>query len=150
MTTTVRTRPAGHRNGIPVQFYVWRGPPPKPRPAQPKPPRARKSAKPKPWFSANRGKTHCPKKHLYDDANTYRDRSGRRHCRACQRERFQQQSQAKSAQRSGVELADPCVAAVIDALNRIPRQNHTRAEIAALAVSALRQAGLLPPNGAAQ
>jgi len=150
MTTSVRAWPTGHRNGIPVNFYVWRGTPPKPRPAQPKPPRRRKPPKPKPWRSANRAKTHCPKKHPYDDANTYRYPSGRRQCRACQRERTQQKSQAKSAQRSGVDLTDPCVAAVIDALNRAPRQNHTRAETAQLAVSALRQAGLLPPNGAAQ
>ena len=148
MTTTVRTRPTGHRNGIPVTFYVWRGTPPKPRPAQPKP-RARKPAKPKPWFSANRAKTHCPKKHPYDDANTYRHPSGRRQCRACRREQDQQRSRARSIQRSGVDLTDPCVTAVIDAVSRIRWQNHTRAEIAALAVSALRQAGLLPPKGAA-
>jgi hypothetical protein len=32
----------------------------------------------------NRGKTHCPQGHLYDDANTRRQ-GGRRHCRACGR-----------------------------------------------------------------
>jgi hypothetical protein len=149
MTTSVRARPVGHRNGIPVTFYVWRGTPPKPRPAQPKP-RAPKPAKAKPWFSANGAKTHCPKKHPYDDANTYRHPSGRRHCRACRREQDQQRSRARSQQRSGVDLTDPCVTAVIDAVSRIRWQNHTRAEIAALAVSALRDAGLLPTKGAAQ
>lgn len=31
-------------------------------------------------------KTHCPKGHPYDEANTYRH-DGKRHCRACQRKR---------------------------------------------------------------
>lgn len=31
----------------------------------------------------NRGKTHCPAGHLYDDRNTYVDGCGYRHCRAC-------------------------------------------------------------------
>lgn len=31
--------------------------------------------------------THCPKGHAYDEANTYRSKSGSRHCRACQAER---------------------------------------------------------------
>ena len=31
--------------------------------------------------SSNR--THCPKRHPYDDRNTYRDKTGRRHCRTC-------------------------------------------------------------------
>jgi hypothetical protein len=147
--TSLRSAPTGYRTGIPVKFYVWRGTPPKPRPPRP---RQRPSKQPsvKPRVNANAAKTHCRKKHLYDDANTYRDPSGRRHCRTCQREKFQQQSHAKSVQRSGVDLADPCVAAIIEALNRSPRQNHTRAETAALAVSALRDAGLVPPRGAAQ
>jgi hypothetical protein len=31
--------------------------------------------------------THCPKGHLYDEANTYQNPGGYRMCRACQRER---------------------------------------------------------------
>ena len=27
--------------------------------------------------------THCPQDHAYDEANTYVDSTGRRHCRAC-------------------------------------------------------------------
>jgi hypothetical protein len=149
MTTSVRTRPAVHRNGMPIKFYVWHGTPPKPRPSRPKQ-RPAKPARAKPRINANAAKTHCRKKHRYDDVNTYRDPSGRRHCRTCERERFQQQSQAKSVQRSRVDLTDPCVAIVIEALNQIARTNHTRAETAALAVSALRDAGLLTPNGTAQ
>lgn len=30
-------------------------------------------------------KTHCPKGHAYDEANTYVDKIGRRNCRACRR-----------------------------------------------------------------
>jgi hypothetical protein len=33
----------------------------------------------------NARKTHCPAGHLYDEANTYVDRDGRRHCRTCGR-----------------------------------------------------------------
>lgn len=33
--------------------------------------------------AANAAKTHCPKSHLYDDANTARDSAGRRICRTC-------------------------------------------------------------------
>lgn len=32
-------------------------------------------------------RTHCPQGHLYDDENTYVDKTGRRHCRACRRAR---------------------------------------------------------------
>lgn len=32
-------------------------------------------------------KTHCPRGHAYDDANTYRHR-GRRHCRTCRRDQW--------------------------------------------------------------
>jgi hypothetical protein len=31
----------------------------------------------------DQGKTRCPQGHAYDEANTYRDPSGRRHCRKC-------------------------------------------------------------------
>jgi hypothetical protein len=36
-----------------------------------------------------RAKTHCPQGHPYDEGNTCR-RNGRRHCRACDRERRRQ------------------------------------------------------------
>jgi len=35
----------------------------------------------------NARKTHCPQGHPYDEANTYRDHGGHRHCRACARAR---------------------------------------------------------------
>lgn len=35
--------------------------------------------------SINAAKTCCPRGHPYDDLNTYRDRTGFRHCRACRR-----------------------------------------------------------------
>ena len=30
-------------------------------------------------------RTHCPQGHPYDDANTYRDKNGKRHCRQCRK-----------------------------------------------------------------
>lgn len=39
-----------------------------------------------------RSKTHCPQGHPYDEANTSR-RNGRRHCRACDRERARRNRQ---------------------------------------------------------
>ena len=44
------------------------------------------------WYKNKKGynplpppgeRTHCPKGHPYNDANTYRDKTGRRHCREC-------------------------------------------------------------------
>lgn len=32
---------------------------------------------------ANRGKTHCPRGHAYDEANTYQINGKGRHCRTC-------------------------------------------------------------------
>lgn len=37
--------------------------------------------------AVNTAKTHCPKGHPYDEANTYYGHKGKRHCRACQRVR---------------------------------------------------------------
>lgn len=37
--------------------------------------------------NTNANKTHCPAGHPYTKANTYRDKKGRRDCRACHRER---------------------------------------------------------------
>jgi HNH endonuclease len=36
-------------------------------------------------FNANRHKTHCPRNHPYDEANTYRNPRGARICRICKR-----------------------------------------------------------------
>ena len=36
--------------------------------------------------AAQRAKTHCPRGHVYDEANTYIDKRGCRNCRACRRE----------------------------------------------------------------
>ena len=35
--------------------------------------------------NGNERKTHCIRGHVFDDANTHRDRHGRRQCRACRR-----------------------------------------------------------------
>ena len=35
----------------------------------------------------NREKTHCPKGHPYDEANTYTSSAGKRHCKMCSRSR---------------------------------------------------------------
>lgn len=40
-----------------------------------------------PAVAFQREKTHCPKGHAYDEANT-RHKNGKRHCRACARERY--------------------------------------------------------------
>ena len=37
------------------------------------------------WSGRNARKTHCPRGHLYDEANTYRDKTGGRTCRICSR-----------------------------------------------------------------
>lgn len=37
--------------------------------------------------SPQRERTHCPAEHPYDEANTYVDRTGRRHCRQCRIDR---------------------------------------------------------------
>lgn len=42
--------------------------------------RAAEGRKPSP-----KERTHCPQGHPYDDANTYRDKSGRRNCRECRK-----------------------------------------------------------------
>jgi hypothetical protein len=36
--------------------------------------------------AANAAKTHCAQGHAYDEANTYTDAKGSRHCRSCNRE----------------------------------------------------------------
>lgn len=38
-------------------------------------------------INRNKMKTHCPRNHPYDEANTYLDRNGSRICRACHNER---------------------------------------------------------------
>ena len=40
-------------------------------------------------------KTACPKGHLYDEANTYINRQGKRECRACHREQKRVSRQSK-------------------------------------------------------
>lgn len=37
--------------------------------------------------AANAKKTHCPQGHEFDQNNTYVDKTGRRHCRECSRQR---------------------------------------------------------------
>lgn len=41
-------------------------------------------------LSGNRKKTACPQGHLYSDENTYTDGEGKRHCRACAKEKMKQ------------------------------------------------------------
>jgi len=42
-------------------------------------------------------RTHCPAGHAYDEANTYHSPSGRRHCRQCQRDRWNAKVAARKA-----------------------------------------------------
>lgn len=49
------------------------------------------------FAAVNALKTHCPKSHPYDEANTHVDKNGRRHCRACGRERMRE---VRAARRS--------------------------------------------------
>lgn len=51
-------------------------------------------------------RTHCPKGHPYDEANTIR-RNGRRHCRACKEERLRLAREATA--RRGRKLKTHCV-----------------------------------------
>lgn len=39
-----------------------------------------------------RAKTHCPRGHAYDQANTYANAKGYRWCRACRREKYAERS----------------------------------------------------------
>lgn len=48
----------------------------------------------------SRDRTHCPQGHAYDEANTYRSSTGRRHCRACARDRSREYGRRKKALRS--------------------------------------------------
>jgi hypothetical protein len=144
MTSTRRTTVTGSRNGIPLRPYIWRGKVWRGTTASTGTPDSVKAL-----ASVNAAKTHCPKNHPYTEENTYRSPSGRRICRTCQRERHLQRSRDKAASRSSVNLSDPCVAAILQAASQIRWNDYTRAEIAALAVTALRDAGLLPPPGAA-
>lgn len=47
----------------------------------------------RPGWHRNERKTHCPKGHPYDEANTYVTKQGHRLCRACHRERARAQRQ---------------------------------------------------------
>lgn len=48
---------------------------------------------------AARLKTHCPQGHPYDIANTWLDKYGKRHCRACNRDRAREYDRRKRAER---------------------------------------------------
>lgn len=48
-----------------------------------------------PGAELERQRTHCPANHEYDDVNTYTDKKGCRHCRACARERERKRRDAK-------------------------------------------------------
>lgn len=48
----------------------------------------------------NREKTHCPRGHPYDDANTYRN-AGRRSCRACMKLQTAKRAAKRVEQRRG-------------------------------------------------
>jgi hypothetical protein len=49
--------------------------------------RANLLASPNTLAGSNARKTHCVNGHLFDAANTYTTKQGKRHCRACDRER---------------------------------------------------------------
>lgn len=55
--------------------------------------------------AANAAKRRCPKGHRYDERNTYRDASGRRHCRRCTvaaSRRYRRRLRRRQAARRGV------------------------------------------------
>jgi hypothetical protein len=73
---------------------------------------------PAPATSANGRKSSCPQNHLYDDANTYLDPRGRRHCRACRRERT---ARARAGTRAGsVDVTTPVATLVARAVGTHP------------------------------
>lgn len=43
-----------------------------------------------------RSKTHCPAGHAYSEENTYRDPTGRRHCRECSRKQWREWRERKT------------------------------------------------------
>lgn len=51
------------------------------------------------FASINASKTHCPKGHPYDEANTYRKPDGRRVCKACRLEAQREIDKRKKAER---------------------------------------------------
>jgi hypothetical protein len=53
-----------------------------------------------------RGRTHCPRGHPYDEFNTHITASGRRRCRACDRERMRSSNQLSRTERRFVTSAD--------------------------------------------
>lgn len=56
--------------------------------------------------SQNAEKTHCPQGHAYDEANTYRTRSGKRMCRTCLHARSSARARAaREARRAHREAA---------------------------------------------
>lgn len=55
--------------------------------------------------SASSKAMNCPQGHAYDDANTYRDSAGTRHCRTCHRERARRKRAAQTAQNGATEPA---------------------------------------------
>lgn len=58
--------------------------------------------------SWNRVKTHCPKGHAYDEANTGKW-AGRRHCRACNKQaRAEYQARVKAAREQEWAQQEPC------------------------------------------
>lgn len=56
-------------------------------------------------FSFSRTRTHCPQGHEYDEANTYRGKTGKRHCRACARIRNLPRSHVYRAAKRARRLA---------------------------------------------
>jgi len=52
----------------------------------------------------NRGKTHCIRGHVFDEANTYLTREGARQCRTCERARHRRQK-AEMTKRDKAPLA---------------------------------------------
>jgi hypothetical protein len=72
-------------------------------------------------ITANGRKTACPQNHPYDEANTYLDPRGRRHCRACRREST---ARARAGTRAGsVDVTTPAATQVARAVVTHPDLN---------------------------
>lgn len=87
--------------------------------------------------------------HPRTEANARRTRQGRWVCRTCDRDRRRVEYRQEAAQRSGLDLSDPAVAAVLAAMDAVVWTGLMREDVAVLAVGALREAGLLAERRAA-
>lgn len=67
-----------------------------------------------------RRRTHCPRGHPYNEANTYRSAKGKRHCRACGRE-FARRKKARAQTHSAAARPDHAEASTPHQSAKTPR-----------------------------